>query len=257
MLGIILTDLSSPPTTTSIEPLVFARTALHAVRSCCTRWSVSILREELAPRQVDGPVGDLGNAGRRRGIGCGHCLLMTGDAEYRCSGISRSSRPSSSSPCYSWCRAWPRTRRGRSIGRVRWGWPSDSRPCPVGITCGHRCGLDVGPEQWAPVAGSSPSSRRGGTERWCAQPLVSSWPCSPEAVILLTNIATVLVGTGLYFGFPGVTSSRPVSHRERLRVWRDCSRHQSVVPIPSCHSRIRGHPSSADGTSIDSVRAQF
>jgi len=42
-------------------------------------------------------------------------------------------------------------------------------------------------------------------EQWCPQPLVSLAILS-RGSILLTNIATVLVGTGLYFGFLGVTS---------------------------------------------------
>ena len=54
------------------------------------------------------------------------------------------------------------------------------------------------------AASGSHRSACGGGERRCAHPLVSTGMLARRS-ILLTNIATMLVETGLYFAFLGLT----------------------------------------------------
>ena len=183
-------------------------------------------------------------------------LLMTGDAEYhRVFWVTTVFTTVVIIAVLLVVPARPRTRRGRSIGRVRWGWLSDSRPCSS-ASPRHRCGLDVGPNSGQ----SCCRPRRPVGVVALGAPVRAAAGIAGHALrgpILLTNIATVLVGTGLYFGFLGVTSlaqspiERAATGSARLFSPPVCC---SNSPAPWPDSRP---PSSADGTSIDSVRAQF
>ena len=207
VLGIVLAGSVIATTTTSIELLVFAR-VLQGASFSLYPVAVSILREELPHdrlmRALSVISGTLGVGG---GIGLVVTgLLMTGDAEYhRVFWVTTifttiviiavllvvPARPPHATGTVDWAGAV-----GLAVGlsamlvgitqAQMWGWTS------VRTLGSLASGLAVlwGWWHW---------------ERRCTQPLVSLAMLS-RGPILLTNIATVLVGTGLYFGFLGVTS---------------------------------------------------
>ena len=207
VLGIVLAGSVIATTTTSIELLVFAR-VLQGASFSLYPVAVSILREELPHdrlmRALSVISGTLGVGG---GIGLVVTgLLMTGDAEYhRVFWVTTifttiviiavllvvPARPPHATGTVDWAGAV-----GLAVGlsamlvgitqAQMWGWTS------VRTLGSLAAGLTVLWVWWR-------------WERRCAQPLVSLVMLS-RGPILLTNIATVLVGTGLYFGFLGVTS---------------------------------------------------
>lgn len=207
VLGIVLTGSVIATTTTSIELLVFAR-VLQGTSFSLYPVAVSILREELPHDKLMQALSVIsGTLGVGGGIGLVVTgLLMTGDAEYhRVFWVTTvfttvviiavllvvPARPPHAAGTVDWAGAV-----GLAVGlsamlvgitqAQMWGWTS------VRTVGSLAAGLAVLWAWWH-------------WERRCAQPLVSLAMLS-RGPILLTNIATVLVGTGLYFGFLGVTS---------------------------------------------------
>ncbi len=207
VLGIVLAGSLLAALTTSLPMLIVAR-ALQGASFSLYPIGVSILREELAPGRLMGAMavlsGVLGFGGGMGLVITG--LLMRGDAGYQrmfwftaafsvlvivavAAVVPR--RPRSTTGSVDWAGA-----AGLAIGLSllllaitqgdTWGWASARTPA-VGL------------------AGVAALGVWWWWERRCRQPLVSTVMLTRRP-ILMTNIATVAVGMGLYFGFLGLTT---------------------------------------------------
>lgn len=193
--------------TTSSLPLLIAARVLQGVSFALYPICVAILREELPDRQVVRALAVLsGTLGFGGGIGLVVTgLLLTGDAGYhRVFWLSTGftavvlilavavipSRPHTGNGTVDWLGAL-----GLAVGLTAvllavtqgntWGWIA---PATLGCGVGGVAVL-IGWWQW---------------ERRCRHPLVSIAMLRRRAM-LLTNLATIFVGMGLYFGFLGLT----------------------------------------------------
>ncbi len=200
---------------TSSLPLLIGARVLQGASFALYPIGVSILREELSPDRLMPAMavlsGTLGFGGGMGLVVTG--LLMRGDAGYHrvfwltttfsvlvlvIAALVIPGRPRSSHGSVDWAGAV-----GLAIGLSAvllaitqgnsWGWGSART-----VGCGAAGAVVLGCWWW--------------WERRCAQPLVSTAMLSRRP-ILLTNIATVLVGMGLYFAFLGLTDfvQAPVS----------------------------------------------
>lgn len=206
VLAVVLAGSLLAALTASLPLLILAR-VLQGASYSLYPISVSILRDELPPEQLMRAMavlsGTLGFGGGMGLVVTG--LLMRGDAGYhRVFWLTTAftvmvivmvllvvpSRPRTSSGTIDWAGAL-----GLGVGLsavllaitqgTGWGWAS-----PRTIGCA--------------VAGLAALVVWWWWERRCAQPLVSTAMLSRRP-ILLTNIATVLVGMGLYLSFLGLT----------------------------------------------------
>jgi MFS family permease len=207
VLGIVLAGSLLAALTTSLPMLIVAR-VLQGASFSLYPIGVSILREELAPGRLMGAMavlsGVLGFGGGMGLVITG--LLMRGDAGYQrmfwftaafsvlvivAVAAVVPQRPRSTTGSVDWAGA-----AGLAIGLSllllaitqgnTWGWASARTPA-VGL------------------AGAAALGVWWWWERRCRQPLVSTVMLTRRP-ILMTNIATVAVGMGLYFGFLGLTT---------------------------------------------------
>ncbi|MFY9489261.1 MAG: MFS transporter [Mycobacterium sp.] len=207
VLGVVLAGSLLAALTTSLPMLIVAR-VLQGASFSLYPIGVSILREELAPGRLMGAMavlsGVLGFGGGMGLVITG--LLMRGDAGYQrmfwftaafsvlvivAVAAVVPQRPRSTTGSVDWAGA-----AGLAIGLSllllaitqgnTWGWASARTPAVglAGVTA-------LGVWWW--------------WERRCRQPLVSTVMLTRRP-ILMTNIATVAVGMGLYFGFLGLTT---------------------------------------------------
>ncbi len=207
VLGVVLAGSMLAALTTSLPMLIVAR-VLQGASFSLYPIGVSILREELAPGRLMGAMavlsGVLGFGGGMGLVITG--LLMRGDAGYQrmfwftaafsvlvivAVAAVVPQRPRSTTGSVDWAGA-----AGLAIGLSllllaitqgnTWGWASARTPAVglAGVTA-------LGVWWW--------------WERRCRQPLVSTVMLTRRP-ILMTNIATVAVGMGLYFGFLGLTT---------------------------------------------------
>jgi len=208
VLGIVLIGSVIATTTTSIELLVFAR-VLQGASFSLYPVAVSILREELSHDRLMQALSVIsGTLGVGGGIGLVVTgLLMTGDAEYH--RVFWVTTIFTTVVIIAVLLVVPARPPHNKTGTVDWAGA-------VGLALGLSAML-LGITQaqtWSWTSARTLGTLAAGIcilwvwwrwERRCPQPLVSLTMLS-RGPILLTNIATVLVGTGLYFGFLGVTS---------------------------------------------------
>ena len=193
--------------TTSSLPLLIAARVLQGASFSLYPIGISILREELPPERLMGAMavisGVLGFGGGMGLVVTG--LLMRGDADYRrvfwfttafcllvilTVAVAVPLRPRTSTGTVDWPGA-AGLAAGLSLALLAitqgntWGWAS---PRTVGSA----------------LAGTTALGLWWWWERRAHQPLVSISMLGRRP-ILLTNIATVSVGMGLYFGFLGLT----------------------------------------------------
>ena len=125
-------------------------------------------------------------------------------------------------------------RRGRTGGRA------------VTAAAGHHPGQRLGLE----LARGPSAAGLGGALHWAvvvvgsdgaSQPLVSTVMLTRRSM-LLTNIATVAVGMGLYFGFLGLTGFVQAPTDSRLRLRRHRAGGQCGVPASRRARRVRHRP---------------
>ena len=206
VLAVVLAGSVLAATTTSLPLLIFAR-VLQGASFALYPIGVSILREELPTERLMGALAVLSAV---LGFGGGMGLVITGllmrnDADYhRVFWFTTAfsvvvliaviavvpTRPRSTAGTVDWVGAV-----GLAVGlslllltitqATDWGWTSAR-------TIGGGLGAATTLSLW------------WWWERRCAQPLVSTSMLTRRP-ILLTNIATVAVGMGLYFGFLGLT----------------------------------------------------
>ncbi|MGV0790907.1 MFS transporter [Mycolicibacterium sp. XJ1819] len=206
VLVIVLAGSLLAATTTSLPLLIVGR-VLQAVSFALYPVCIAILRQELPPERLLSAMavlsGTLGFGGGTGLVVVG--LLMSGDAHYHrvfwlCTGFTLlviaivvaavPDRPRSASGTIDWLGA-----AGLAAGLSavllaisqgeEWGWSS---PATLGSAAGGAAML-VGWWRW---------------ERRVRQPLVSIAMLTKRP-ILLTNLATIFVGMGLYFAFLGLT----------------------------------------------------
>ena len=206
VLVVVLAGSVLAATTSSLPLLIFAR-VLQGASFSLYPIGVSILREELPPERMMGAMAVLsGVLGFGGGIGLVITgLLMRGDAGYHrifwfttafsvvvlaLAALVVPERPVHGSGTIDWAGAL-----GLALGLSgvllaltqgkAWGWKAPATVASALTGVGA-----LGLWWW--------------WEKRCAHPLVSTGMLSRRP-ILLTNIATVSVGTGLYFGFLGLT----------------------------------------------------
>jgi MFS family permease len=206
VLGVVLAGSLLAATTTSFALLIVAR-VLQGASFSLYPIGVSILREELPPERLMSALSVLsavlGFGGAMGLVSVG--LLMRGDADYHRAFwfvsafvaavtiavmIVVPKRPHSATGTVDWIGA-----AGLAVGLSflllgitggsPWGWTSART-----IGCAVTAAVVLALWWW--------------WERRCPQPLVST-SMLMRRPILLTNIATVAVGMGLYFGFLGLT----------------------------------------------------
>ena len=206
ILMVVLAGSVLAATTSSLPLLIFAR-VLQGASFSLYPIGVSILREELPPERMMGAMAVLsGVLGFGGGIGLVITgLLMRGDAGYHrifwfttafsvvvlvLAALVVPERPAYGSGTIDWAGAL-----GLAVGLSG---------VLLALTQGKAWGWT------APATVASALTGVGALGLWwwweerCAHPLVSTGMLSRRP-ILLTNIATVSVGTGLYFGFLGLT----------------------------------------------------
>ena len=194
--------------TTSSLPLLIVGRILQAASFSLYPVGVAILREELTEDRMVSAMsvlsGTLGFGGGTGLVVVG--LLMNHDAELppRLLADHRVHRRVIAIVVFS-C---PPARAARRVDRLARRRGPRRLDCPrvlLAITQGHSVGLDVAAD--ARVCRRAASSCSVGWwlwERRAKQPLVSTTMLSRRP-ILLTNLATVFVGMGLYFAFLGLT----------------------------------------------------
>lgn len=193
-------------TTASLPLLILAR-VLQGASFSLYPIGVSILREELPPERMMGAMAVLsGVLGFGGGIGLVITgLLMRGDASYH--------------RVFWFATAFSVTvlvlaafvvpvRQTVAAGNVDWagavGLAVGLSGVLLALTQGKAWGWTAPPTLVSTVVGIAALGLWWWWEKRCAHPLVSTAMLSRRP-ILLTNIATVSVGTGLYFGFLGLT----------------------------------------------------
>lgn len=193
--------------TTSTLPLLITARVLQGVSFALYPICVAILREELAEGSVGGALavlsGTLGFGGGMGLVVTG--LLMNGSADYHrvfwlttaftavVMVVAATLIPS---------------RPGRGEGTVDWlgaaGLAIGLSGVLLAITQGNTWGWAAPPTIAVAVVGVGVLAAWWWWERRVQHPLVSIEMLTRRAV-MLTNLATVFVGTGLYFGFLGLT----------------------------------------------------
>jgi len=207
VLAVVLVGSLIATATTSIAWLIFAR-VLQGASFSLYPVAVSILREELPPDRLMQALavisGTLGVGGGTGLVVTG--LLMTGDAEYH--RVFWVTTVFTMLVLIAVVLVVP-ARPPHTTGTVDWagavGLALGLSALLIGITQGQTWGWTSIRTAGSILAGFALLWVWWRWERRCQQPLVSLAMLS-RGPILLTNIATVLVGTGLYFGFLGVTS---------------------------------------------------
>lgn len=206
VLGVVLAGSVLAATTSSLQLLILAR-VLQGASFALYPVGVSILREELPPERLMNAMavlsGVLGFGGGMGLVITG--MLMRGDANYHrvfwfmtaflivatvTAAVVVPSRPRSTTGTVDWAGA-AGLALGLSLALLaitqgnRWGWAS-AMTASVGIAGAATLGL----WWWW---------ERSGTHPLISTSLLARRP------ILLTNVATIAVGMGLYFGFLGLT----------------------------------------------------
>ena len=102
-------------------------------------------------------------------------------------------------------------------------------------------GLDIGSVLGGGLAGMTLLALWWWWERRCRRPLVSTVMLTRRP-ILMTNIATVAVGMGLYFGFLRADHLRSGTDRQRIRLWGHGSAGQRGVPAARGAGRLSRRP---------------
>ncbi len=206
VLGVVLAGSLLAATTTSL-PLLIAARVLQGASFSLYPIGVSILREELPPGRLMGAMavlsGVLGFGGGMGLVITG--LLMRGDAGYHRTFwftaafsvlvivavlIVVPERPRSAVGSVDWAGA-----AGLAVGLSL---------ALLTITQGNDWGWTSARTLMGGLGGAVTLALWWWWERRCRQPLVSTVMLARRP-ILLTNIATVAVGMGLYFGFLGLT----------------------------------------------------
>lgn len=207
VLGIVLGGSLLAAMTTSLPMLILARVLQGAAFSLYPI-GVSILREELPPGRLMGAMAVLsGVLGFGGGVGLVITgLLMRGDAAYQrmfwftaafsvlvilVVVVAVPQRPRSTTGSVDWAGAG--------------GLAAGLSLLLLAITQGGTWGWASAPILGAGLAGAITLGGWWWWERRCPQPLVSTVMLTRRP-ILMTNIATVAVGMGLYFGFLGLTT---------------------------------------------------
>ncbi len=206
VLAVVLAGSVLAATTTSL-PLLIAARVLQGASFALYPIGVSILREELPPQRLMGAMavisGVLGFGGGAGLVVTG--LLMRGDADYhRVFWFMTAFTIVVMAVVLAVVPARPRG----GTGRVDW---TGAAGLAVGLSALLLAITQGGVWGWGSVRTAGAAVLSLGVlavwwwwERRCPHPLVSTAMLARRP-ILLTNIATVSVGMGLYFGFLGLT----------------------------------------------------
>ena len=207
VLAVVMAGSVIAATTTSLPLLVFAR-VLQGASFSLYPVAVSILREELPPERLMPAMavisGTLGVGGGTGLVVTG--LLMTGSAGYH--RVFWVTTVFSASVLLAVVLIVP-ARRSHATGTVDWagaaGLALGLSALLMGITQGQTWGWGSPKTVGSLLAAAIVLWLWWRWEQRCEHPLVSLTMLSYRP-ILVTNLATVLVGMGLYFGFLGVTT---------------------------------------------------
>lgn len=206
VLIVVLVGSVLAATTASLPLLIVAR-VLQGVSYSLYPICVAILRDELSEQQVVSALAVLsGTLGFGGGIGLVITgLLMTGDHGYqRLFWLTTAFTVAVIAVVI----AFVPSRRAAATGRIDWlgaiGLAVALTAILLAITQGNVWGWASPLTVACVVVGVAVSIAWWYWERSRSDPLVSTGMLTRKAM-LLTNLATVLVGTGLYFGFLGLT----------------------------------------------------
>lgn len=209
LLGVLLVVLAGSVlgATTSSLPLLIVARVLQGASFSLYPIGVSILREELPPERLMGAMSILsGVLGFGGGIGLVITgLLMRGDADYH--RVFWFTVAFVVAVIVAVLRVVPRRPRA-TAGSLDWigavGLASGLSPLLLAVTQGNTWGWSSPKTVAAGASGVAALVIWWWWERRSSDPLVSTTMLTRRSM-LLTNIATVAVGMGLYFGFLGLT----------------------------------------------------
>ena len=209
LLGVLVLVLSGSvlAATTASLPLLVAARVLQGASFALYPVSVAVLRDEVQPEKL---VRSMAVLSAMLGLGGGlglvvTGLLMEGDADYH--RVFWLTTAFSAAITIAVAVVVPR-RGGRSTGTVDW---TGALGLSLGLSALLLALTESG--RWGPTSARTIGLAACGVvilcvwwwwERRCAQPLVSTEMLSRRP-ILLTNIATLMVGMGLYLVFLGLT----------------------------------------------------
>ena len=260
VLGVVLVGTLLAALTTSLPLLIVAR-VLQAASYGLYPIGIAILREELAEDRMGSAMsvlsGTLGFGGGTGLVVVG--LLMSGHAGYhRVFWLATAFTLVVVAIVVFLVPARTRSSiRGPSTGSERRGWPQVFPPC-----CWRSRRATRGAGHHRRRSGCA----AGGVliltawwfwERRAKQPLVSTEMMTRRS-IMLTNLATVFVGMGLYFAFLGLTQFVQIPHQAAGYGFGATVLQASVVYLlPGALDRFRSSPWSAVASSTDSAPDRF
>ena len=241
VLVIVLIGSVLAATTTSLALLIVAR-VLQGVSYSLYPICVAMLRDELPEGQV---VGALAVLSGTLGFGGGAGLVVTGLLMDGAAGYHRVFWLTTGFivvVIWSWHGGHPVAAGGRD-GTIDWLGAVGLAAGPVGGTTDHHAGQHLG-------LGVSGDHRNRGRRRvilvgwWRGSAAGNTAWCRPTMLtrraVLLTNLATIFVGMGLYFGFLGLTQFVQIDRaNRRIRFQRIGFARQRGVPAARRADRVR------------------